>query len=195
MLHHKPPQESIVNVDLVIDQIRRLDEMLTKNGLPYCAVGGTLLGAVRHQGFIPWDDDFDILMSISDIQIMRENKYLEHLGYEVVPYWGESPFGKPLGCSVKKDGICSDIFPYRNAGTYIETILGPFENRYTFPFKRVKFEVFSILVPNDPIHYLNKTIPGWDKEWKVRRQPHTPAVKVENVVWSIPPLTEQLFSG
>ena len=48
--------------------VERIDQICKKYGLTYYADWGTLLGAVRHNGYIPWDDDIDLAMKRPDYQ-------------------------------------------------------------------------------------------------------------------------------
>ena len=52
--------------DLLVDMLKRLQPIFQEYDIQYWAASGTLLGAVRHHGFIPWDDDMDLLVPIDD---------------------------------------------------------------------------------------------------------------------------------
>lgn len=63
--------------EIELGLLKKFDKFAQENGLRYWVMWGTLLGAVRHQGFIPWDDDIDISMPQKDylrlIELMKEN--------------------------------------------------------------------------------------------------------------------------
>lgn len=102
-----------------------------KNNLKYYIIGGTLLGAVRHQGFIPWDDDIDVGMPRSDYERLiskygnkqNDNYYLETPLSEDKNYC--YPYSKLYDTNttlientriVLKRGIFLDIFPIDGIG-------------------------------------------------------------------------------
>ena len=75
--------------EISLDEIRKLEfDMLVdftdfcdRNGYTYWLGGGTLLGAIRHKGFIPWDDDIDIMMPREDYE--KALKSYHHKRYKV----------------------------------------------------------------------------------------------------------------
>ncbi len=73
--HLTPLQQELLNM------LKWFDKFCRDNDLKYFSVGGTLLGAIRHNGFIPWDDDIDVAMPRPDYDRLAElmgNKVFEH---------------------------------------------------------------------------------------------------------------------
>lgn len=81
-------QEKILEIMIEVDRICR------KNNIKYYMLGGTMLGAFRHKGFIPWDDDADIGIFNNDYELflkkaeieLRENFIVRNIEKENVPY-------------------------------------------------------------------------------------------------------------
>ena len=115
--------------DAILALYGRFDAYCKEYGLRYYVTGGTLLGAVRHNGFIPWDDDFDVVMPRPDyirfIECIRKapirNSRLVTMDTD--PRWGQyfaklvetdcnvvDDVQRGTGLSVS-DGICVDVIP------------------------------------------------------------------------------------
>ena len=142
----------LIQCDIVSD----IDRVCEEHGLKYYITAGTLLGAVRHKGFIPWDDDMDVVMYREDyntlIRIFREQyaeKYFVQT-FESDPHYtryiakirlnGTTMVESFLDHSKANAGVYVDIFPLdhvrKNDG--LELKMRGFVLRWLFAFKSVK---------------------------------------------------------
>ena len=115
------PKAQGVNRNLQLlekDLLKAFIEICEKNQLDYWVYAGSLLGAVRHKGFIPWDDDVDTCMAREDIDRLREilknnEEYRMTVKYDA---WG---FCKQIRFCYKdsKLPVFIDVFPFDWART------------------------------------------------------------------------------
>lgn len=109
-----------------------IEKVCKKHNLQMMVAYGTVLGALRHKGFIPWDDDIDLFMPRKDYDLLV-NKYAEELPAKYKIFSPNSKYG-PIyrfakvvdtttrftlspSIATEKNGIFIDIFPLENAYT------------------------------------------------------------------------------
>jgi len=124
--------------NILIKLAAAFDELCKRHHIPYYMLGGTMLGAMRHKGFIPWDDDMDfgverkyfpkLLKALSEelpehlkIRTLDNSDHIfsnffkiEDSRTEIIDYWHDNPMG---------GGISIDIFPLDKGGkNYCQTM-------------------------------------------------------------------------
>jgi len=121
-MYKKLSLEEVKAIELEI--LKYVKKICDDNKLKYFLCGGTLLGAIRHKGFIPWDDDIDIALPRNDymklIDILKGGHRYRCLSY----YDNEDyhyPYAKVIDTHtiliehdqypIKGLGVCIDIFP------------------------------------------------------------------------------------
>lgn len=145
--------------------IRHVDNILHKAHVDYVIYAGTLLGAWRHHGFIPWDNDVDILILGSQLEVLEA--YLNDLYETESIYW------------IKRHGLHSDVIPFKvvdsKNGYYLDIFLCEekgdicinnfpgeffhFEIKDLFPSKYCRFDNTWVNCPNNVSNVL-KTMYG-----------------------------------
>ena len=70
----------------LLELMKKLHKFLEDNGIKYYLLGGSALGAIRHKGFIPWDDDIDIGMQREDYEVFLRVSTTFNTSYEIVNF-------------------------------------------------------------------------------------------------------------
>ncbi len=142
-----------------------IHNIFIKFNIQYWAIAGTLIGAIRHKGIIPWDDDGDLAVWKSDIKKISSKKVLNEFkkyGITVkhIHEWDGSHLIKIFYKSTDKSSFTLpfvDIFPMRLGSDKVEYSykwareLFPkeyFKLEELYPLKLVHFGSQKILVPN-----------------------------------------------
>lgn len=71
----------------ILETMKYIDKICRENDITYYIMGGTALGAVRHGGFIPWDDDLDIFMTPSEYEKFKVAFEKENSDKFVIQEW------------------------------------------------------------------------------------------------------------
>lgn len=111
--------------DKLLDILIEIERLCTKYKITYFLMYGSLIGAVRHHGFIPWDDDADIILTRENYNRLKEVCQAElSEEYDFISYREKNGGGYTFSRIRKKDStyiIKSEVSKHgRNAGIYID---------------------------------------------------------------------------
>lgn len=152
-----------VAVNLLKDTVAILDEFK----IDYCLIAGTLLGYVRHDGFIPWDDDMDLLVSSNFIDelpnIIKKYENIQFLPMPITKwvikscYKNNSTSSKLWPPNCKWTWPFIDLFVYsydKEDKEYINFFNKQWSADKFFPLQKVLFEGIQVNIPKNPEYFL-----------------------------------------
>jgi len=104
-----------------LEMLEEIDEFCRTHHIRYMLAFGTLLGAIRHKGFIPWDDDVDLCMPLEDMMRFKKefkSNKLKYCDVDTEPYYNY-PFSRiaylptysRMGRKFRSYGINIDLYP------------------------------------------------------------------------------------
>ena len=122
-----------------LDLFAEFDRVCKKYNIPYFADGGTILGTIRHKGFIPWDDDIDLAMRRDDY-----DKLCNHADDFEFPYFLQTNYTDPgslIGHAQLRNSLTTGALEYEtgrwiNQGIFIDIF--PIDN---VPDDEKEFEI------------------------------------------------------
>ena len=122
--------------ELSVDEVKKIEisildfvtDIAKRNGIKCFLDGGTLLGAVRHKGFIPWDDDIDVIVPRKDYKRLLDCIKKEQSRFRILSMYDSSDYFYPFAKAVDSTTIIEeyDIPPINGYGVYID--LFPLDN-------------------------------------------------------------------
>lgn len=122
-----------------MDILAKFDEICKKHDIPYFVEGGTLLGAARHKGYIPWDDDIDVQMLAEDYEKFCKYAKDELKEPYFLQFWDTEYGFYPWNAKIRKsDTTCYSDWELEmnrdgNHGIFIDVIL-----LYNIPDNKIK---------------------------------------------------------
>ena len=156
--------------DVIKNTVEIMDTYIPDN---YCCTGGTLIGAIRHQGIIPWDDDADFLVMKKYLYILvnhieKINKHNKKYVWTYIPFYGAIKISYRghyivdiMGIDImdkKTKQLCYFGPDINGENTFgVSKYFYPYDkSNYDdiFPIKKLPFEDFEINCPNNYENHL-----------------------------------------
>lgn len=152
-------EKTLRRVQLVqLEILKEFDRVCKKNDIPYILSSGTLLGAVRHKGFIPWDDDLDVDMTRDNYEKFLKCTGDFDAGYSVQSWHTDSQFALPFAKIRKNQTVFREANSagLDNCGIYIDVFPWDKTNGSRSEKKRFRKLILSylIMLHNEPAYVI-----------------------------------------